>query len=133
MNVAMREADRLEITGLGLKPRHVLFVCWRESPCPMAATLDGEIAAVWGDVGSVLDPVGQAWLFTAPPVMRLPIEFFRKTREQVRERLAMRHMLRSHVAEDYVAALRFFRLLGFTVAAPEMVRGVPLCEIRISR
>jgi len=133
MNRAMREADRLEITGLGFCPRHVLFACWRESPYRMAATLDGEIAAVWGDAGSALDPVGQAWLFTAPPVMRLPVEFFRKTKEQVRGRLTMRHMLRSHVAEDYVAALRFFRLLGFTIAPPEMFRGVPMCEIRITR
>jgi len=133
MNGAMRETDRLEITGVGLQPRHVLFVCWRESPYRMAATLDGEIAAVWGDAGSVLDPVGQAWLFTAPAVTRLPVAFFRKTKEQIQGRLTMRHMLKSHVAEDYIAALRFFRLLGFTIAPPEMFRGVSMCEIRITR
>lgn len=133
----MRAEDRSEIAGLGLSPRHALFLCWQESPQPRMAEVDcgdgWEIAAAWGDCGALLDPVGRAWLFTAPPIEAVPLAFFRETRREVAARLRLRRRLVSSVRADYQRALRFFTMAGFRagdpVAAPPY--GLPYHPIEI--
>ena len=139
MSLSMRAMDRSEIEGAGMKVRHALNRIWRGSVDPRCAYVDSglgwEIAAVWGDEGSMLEALGRAWLFTAPPVEKVPLAFFREARKDIAQRLTMRRMLRSSVRADYTQALRFFRLLGFTIGPAVAVgpEGVFYREIAITR
>lgn len=130
----MRAADRAEIAGAGRIARHLLIALWRRSLDPRVGLLDGHVAAAWGDEAGLLDEEGAMWLFTTPLVERLPLAFFRQTRAEIAERLQVRRRLISEVAEDYTAALRFFRLLGFEIgearAAPS---GMRYCCMTICR
>lgn len=114
----MRAEDRAEIEGCGLVVRHTLAALWRRSTLPRVAIVDGLVAAAWGDEAGVLEGTGRMWLFTAPPVERLPVAFFRETRREVAERLRVRRALIADVAESYTKAARFFTLLGFSFGAP---------------
>lgn len=135
----LRAQDRSEIDGFGLSPRRALFHCWQQSPTPRVAEIAVDErwrpAAVWGDEGALLDPLGRAWLFTAPIIERVPLAFFREARRQIRERLQVRHRLISSVRADYSQALRFFALLGFQIseALPQPPNGVLYHEIEIGR
>lgn len=121
---------------MGIVPRHLLFRCWHNSPDPRVAEIDDgycwRVAAVWGDEGALLDPVGRAWLVTTPIIERLPLAFFREARREIGERLKLRRVLISQVAADYACALRFFRMLGFTIEGPvREATGAEYCLIRI--
>jgi hypothetical protein len=129
----MRAEDRAEIEALGLKPRHVLFHQWRASIEPKAGLVDGEVAACWGDAAPLLAAEGSIWLFTAPPIERVPLAYFQEARRDIAERLRVRRVLRAHVACDYERALRFFAMLGFRVGDVVTMAGGAYREIRIER
>ena len=129
----MRGEDRAEIEGAGLVVRHVLMRLWRGTIQPRAAIVDGEVAAIWGDEGGLVEHAGRMWLFTAPPVERLPLAFFRETRREVAEKLAYRQVLVADVADSYLSAQRFFRLLGFTIGEPFTVRDKAYRRMTIGR
>ena len=129
----MRAEDRAEIEGAGLVTRHALARLWRGSIEPRAAIVDGEVAAVWGDESGLFERVGRMWAFTAPPVARLPLAFFRETRREVAEKLAYRHVLVADVADSYLTAQRFFRLLGFTIGEPFLLGGAAYRRMTIAR
>lgn len=114
----LRAADRAEIAAVG-EPRHVLFGLWQASLEPRAAIVDGVVAAAWGDAAALLSDQGAAWFFTAPPIERVPLAFFREARREVARMLAGRETLASDVRKEYVCAQRFFSLVGFHVAAPD--------------
>jgi hypothetical protein len=125
----MRAADRAEIELCGLVPRHALTQLWRESIEPKAAIVDGEVAAAWGDAAPTLSYEGYVWLFTAPPIERIPFAFYRETRQIIARYLQVRRSLLAHVACDYERSIRFFAMLGFKVGEPVgMYR-----ELRIER
>jgi hypothetical protein len=114
----LRPDDLAEIAATGMKPRHLLTGLWRESHIRRAALVDGEIAAVWGCAGTMLSPVGEAWLLTAPAVAKLPLAFLKETREEMRAMLATKRIVTSGVLASYESSIRFMRMVGFTVGAP---------------
>lgn len=117
----LRLEDRAEIEAAGFQPKHLLFALWRASSWRRTALVDSEIAACWGDAAGALSLEGAVWLFTAPPIERLPLAFFREARREVAERLRVRSSLRSEVAAGYPQALRFFQLLGFAIGEPHRI------------
>lgn len=130
----LRAEDRAEIENAGLHPRHFLFRLYSESTLyRRAALIDGEVAAVWGDQAPLLSTEGHLWLLTAPPIERLPLAFFRETRREIRERLAVRSMLRADAASGYGRALRFFAMLGFEVLDVGSDGSTARRELRIER
>jgi hypothetical protein len=124
----MRAEDRAEIEGMGCVVRHFLFRLYRASFEPRVAIVDGEVAAAWGDHAGLLGDEGLMWAFTAPPVARLPLAFFRESRREVADRLKIRRSLITDVADGYKAAQRFFRLVGFQIDEP--VNGYRRMTIR---
>lgn len=115
----LRPADRTELLATGGKPRHVLFALWRHSLDPKVAIIDGEVAAAWGDAGDMLSPEGAPWLFTAPPIERVPMAFAHVAQCEIERMLGGRARLVTDTHRDYVRAQRFFRLLGFHVKHPD--------------
>jgi hypothetical protein len=114
----MRAEDRDEIESLGVAPRRLLRALYRESTHCGAATLAGELAAVWGCQGELASSVGMPWLFTAPPVERAPLAFFKETRGQVMRMLVTRRELVTDVLATYQRSLRFFAMMGFAIGEP---------------
>jgi hypothetical protein len=115
----MRQEDRAEIVGMGLRPRRVLHDLLVDSVLARVALVDGELAAVWGLQSMMAADVGRPWLFTAPPIERVPVAFFREVRREVDGMLATRRRLETRVLASYEKSIRFFRLLGFRVSEPE--------------
>lgn len=122
----LRQKDRIEIHRLGIKPRKALYRAFRNSLMCRTAFVDGEIAAMWG-IGvafreglSPLSDLGTPWLHTADAVERVPVFFIRRARAELAVMLAVKRRLESWVDADYAQAVRFLKLLGFTVetAAP---------------
>jgi hypothetical protein len=132
---ALRPMDRAEIERRGYHVRHLLHLLYRQSPLRRAALLDGQVAAVWGCEGSVLDTEGVPWLFTTPVVERSKVEFFRETRRQIDEMLKSRQRLSTYVLASYTQSTRFFAALGFRIGPPEPigVGGENYCLMSLER
>ena len=124
MSRAMRAGDRAEVERAGADAHRLLHWLWRDSYLRRAALVDGELAAVWGCQGSAIAAEGVMWLFTAQPVERIPLLFFRQARREVAEALTTHARVWSCVLDGYDKALRFFQMIGFSVGDPEpMVVG----------
>lgn len=127
---SIREEERAEFAAVGVKPRHGLVALWKKTPEPWAALDDvGHVLAVWGDAGPVLASEGLPWIVTGRRIEEHPLWFFREVRRQIEKMLVSRETLRSGIGEGCAKALRFYRLLGFTIG--DAVNGFH--EIRISR
>lgn len=142
----LRDGDRAEIEAAGLEPRrclrgsfqaaivrHTVFVF--EKDARERADGDGEIAAMWGLGGVLLGDVGQPWLLTAPAIERVPLAFVKEARAQVAVMLALKPVLRNHVAADYAKAIGLLKMLGFRIAPPEPFgpRGALFREFELRR
>ena len=122
----MRPMDRAEIEGMGLCVRHTLHHLWRNSSLRKAALVEGEVAAVWGLEGPMLDDVGMPWAFTAPAVERARLAFYRETRAEIEAMLHVKRRLQTYVLADYARAIRFFGRFGFQFCEPApLVAGGP--------
>lgn len=121
----LRDDDRDEIEAAGLDVRRTLRESFRDSILRYTALVDGEIAAMWGLGGSMIAEVGYPWLLTAPPSERLPQTYVKLAARNVAMMQSYRPRLENHVAARYQRAIRFVKLLGFTVepAAPYGAKG----------
>ena len=125
----LRPADRAEIEGLGVGIKKALWRAYRSSiMCRTAlVTIGGreEVAAMWGlclnyrDGVSLLSDMGVPWLHTSAAIEAIKVSFVREAKTEVAAMRAMRPMLENYVAADYDQAVRFIRLLGFTVDEPK--------------
>lgn len=131
----LRDADRLEITGLDLDPRSVIRASFRNAIMRRTAFVDGEIAAMWGLGGVMLSDEGAPWLMTSSVVERVPVAFVRIARAQVAEMLSRRGHLANVVQASYTGACRLLDVLGFTLdeAAPLGPHGVPFRKFWMKR
>jgi hypothetical protein len=131
----LRDGDRLEVASFGKEPRSALRLSFRHAILRRTAIVDGEIAAMWGLGGSMLDDTGYPWLLTSPAVERVPVSFLREGRREVARMLRLRRVLVGYVAASYHQACDFLERLGFTLGP--VVRLPPLNnafrEFRIER
>jgi hypothetical protein len=139
IEVAMREADRAEIEGCGVSVKKALWRGLRLSPLCRTALIDGAVAAVWGICAggrngvSLLGRTAVPWLHTTPAVERMPLAAVRVARSEIRAMQALWPRLENYVAADYAQAVKFLRLLGFTVEAPAPVgvAGALFCRFHL--
>ena len=135
----LREADRKEITDLGVKPKRAIYRAFRNSLWSRTAFVDDEIAAMWGlCVGmrpgvSALSPLAVPWLHTTPAAERIPLSFVKIGKQELLRMRANRRLLESFVAADYPKAIKFIRLIGFTVEAPVAIgdNGARFCRFHL--
>ena len=135
----MRDADRMEILNLGYPVKKALWRAYRNSIRCKAALVDAKVAAVWGlaiglrrDV-SPLSDLGVPWLHTSSAIERIPVAFIKQAKAELAAMLAQRPKLESFVAADYAQAIKFIRLLGFTVEKPEPIgiNGAPFSRFHM--
>ena len=130
----LRLGDRLEIASFGKEPRSALRLSYRNAILRRTAIVDGEIAAMWGLGGSMLDDTGYPWLITAPAIERIPISFLREGRREVARMLRLRRVLIGEVAAAYTQACRFLEVLGFELGEPRpMFKGDLFRSYRMER
>lgn len=129
----MRAEDRAEFELAGMVVRHRLHRLHRMTWAPRSAIVDGEVAAAWGDAAGLMDIEGLMWLVTSRAVERVPLAFFREARNEIARYLEDRETLRSCIAGPYLRAVRFFGMLGFEVAEPQIIDGAEYRTIRIAR
>lgn len=131
----LRDADRLEMTGLDLDPRAVIRTSYRNGIMRRTAFVDGKIAAMWGLGGVMLSDEGSPWLMTTPMVERVPVSFLRVARAQVAEMLSRRQRLSNVVQASYTGACRLLEHLGFTLSDPEPLgpHAVPFRRFTMTR
>lgn len=115
----MRQADQEEQRGLGMTPPDMLAFSLRSSLWIRTALVGGDVAAIWGLGGGVMDPRGIPWLLTAAPIERLPVTFLKVSRRIVAEMLDHKPHLSNFVAADYNAAVRYLKILGFRMEEPQ--------------
>ncbi len=129
----LRPEDEAEIRAVHGDPRLAIRRIILASPYRRVAYVDGEVAALWGCDGTLLSTEAHAWLVTTAAVEKVPLTFFREARRELREMLQSRRLLVSHAAASYEKALRFMRMLGFTVGEPRPLgrKGEMYCELRI--
>lgn len=112
---ALRPNDRQELLDFGVSAKRALWGSWRNSLIRKAAFVDGEIAALWGIVGTPLGPEGNLWLLTGNAIEKAKFSFIREARREVEEALEIFPALSGVVSVRYTQAVRFLETLGFTV------------------
>jgi hypothetical protein len=129
----LRPDDRAEALSSGLPVRRLLFMLWNDSCIRRAALVDGELTAVWGFCSQFASGVARPWLFTAPPIERVPLVFFRVAREQVAEVLETKSVLETGVLADYTRSLRFWKMIGFAESGSYWQGGQRFVKLRLER
>jgi hypothetical protein len=135
----LRAQDEAEILGLGVSVKKALWRAYRNSVLCKAALVDGEVAAVWGlCLGlrpgvNLLSDTGVPWLHTSYALERMPIAFIKEARREVAAMRAVRPRLENHVLTSYASAIRFIKMMGFTVDPPEFtgVKGILYCRFHM--
>jgi len=135
----LRPQDVAEIAGLGITVRKALWRGYRNSVRCRVAYIDGEPAAIWGVCVNLhpgqgpLSNQGVPWLHTTAAIERMPVTFVRQARREIAEMRKLYPHLENHVAADYSRAVRFIRLLGFTVDPPKPVglSGAMYCRFHL--
>jgi hypothetical protein len=135
----MRDADRREIENLGFGVKKALYRAFRNSVMCKAALIHGEVAAVWGlavalrENVSPLSDLGVPWLHTSALVEQVPFSFVRVGKRELAAMRQLRPKLESFVAADYKEAIKFLKILGFTVdkAEPLGLNGSLYCRFHM--
>jgi hypothetical protein len=117
--VNLRAADRKEVQAAGLSSYRAVRRAFRSGILSRTAFVDGDIAAMWGLGGNLLSEIGHPWLLTTPAVERVPFSFAREAKRAVGEMLLYRSVLFDYVDANYEQAIRFLKILGFTLGEPE--------------
>ena len=115
----LRDGDRAEIQAMGRDPRRALRFAYRASLMPpRVATVDGQVAAMWGLGGDLISDVGEPWLLTGHAADRVPFAFVRIAKAELAAMLAVKPRLDNYVAADYAKAVRLLEGLGFRIDPP---------------
>lgn len=139
IGLKLRAEDVAEIAGLGGNVRKALWRGFRTSIWCRVASVDGELAAIWGLCVAGRPGIGPLagkavpWLLTTDAIERIPVAFVRHARREVAAMRQLYPALENHVAADYRRAVKFLRLIGFDVDAPEPVGvgGALFCRFHI--
>lgn len=115
----LRDNDKAEIEALGVSAKTGLRMSFRNAILRKTYFVDGEIAAMSGLCGAMLDDKGEPYLVTSSVAERMPITFVKEARKSVQEMLAHRTYLEGYVAADYSQACGLLETLGFTLDLPE--------------
>lgn len=114
----LRPGDAGEFAPLGIDARAGLWRCYRKSLARRTILLGDDVAAMAGVAGTALGDEGGVWLFTTPLVEQQPVAFLKCCRELAGNALSIFRKISGIVSLDYVAAVRFLGLMGFTVGEP---------------
>lgn len=118
----LRPEDAEEVRALGQpSAMRMLYRAWRLSVIRRTALVDGEVAACWGVLGSMMGGEGTPWLLTTPAIERVPVAFAREGRREAAEMLAAYPRLVNYVHAPYRRAIGFLKIVGFSIDEAEPI------------
>jgi hypothetical protein len=120
----LRVEDREELEATGTDPRRAVWGSWRLSDYAQVVLVDERVAAIGGVAPVGNSGIADIWLLTTPAVEFVRTAFVKIARDElefVHERF---WRVQGFCYFRYTRALKFLRLLGFTV---EDTR--PFCRI----
>ena len=115
----LREADRREVTALGLRPLDAATLSFLGSDICLAGCIDGVPAMLFGAGASLLSDTAAAWALGTDACNRAPVAMVKFGRRAVREFLKLYPALENYCDARYAKSHRWLELLGFTLGAPE--------------
>lgn len=119
LGVIMNAEDWLEAEQLGMTPHRALWRSWKMSTLRNAAIVDGEVAAIWGVVGTFMGLTGRIWMVTGPKAREVSsLDFALLYRREVRKMLEIYPRLENIVDNNYSMSLRMLAISGFSLGDP---------------
>lgn len=115
LGLHMNVEDREEAEAMGLKAHRALWRSWKSSTLRTAALVDGEVAAIWGVIGSFIGMTGLAWFVTGPKAREVsPLYFAQLYRREVRKMLEIFPRLENRTVDStYNGAVKMLQIAGF--------------------
>lgn len=114
---ALRDADREEGEALGLDANKSTFFAYRNASYRQTAFINGQIAAMWGVIGTPLSMVGQPYLLTTHAVEKIsPVKFTRLYKSEVEKMKQMFPRLENYVDARYNQSVRMLKIAGFKLS-----------------
>ncbi len=110
---ALRHEHYIAEKMAGGDPHRQAQAVFRASYFTRAFTIDGELAAVCGAVGSSLSPFAHVWLLISENATRYPKQIIRHARATIAELMKDKVELRTTVIGGDDAGLRLAAFLGF--------------------
>lgn len=110
----LRAADKKEAERLGLDPTKAVFHAYHGAVYRKTALVNGEVAAMWGVVGTPLGTLGRPYLITGEAVEKIsPYKFARIYMNEVQQMKKLFPVLENYVDASYTGAVRMLKLAGF--------------------
>jgi hypothetical protein len=116
----MRKKDIEECLAFGMSPGRGMRKSVRESIYARTALVDGVVVAMWGIGGALMSDDGCAWMVTGNGVEKVKFAFIRISMWEIDKMHEYKSVLSNYVHADYTEAVRFFKIIGFSIseAAP---------------
>lgn len=120
LGLCMNTEDREEAEALGLKSNRALWRSWKMSIIRKTGLVDGEVAAIWGVIGSFIGYTGLAWFVTGPRARDIsPLSFALLYRREMRKMLEVFPRLENRTVDaSYEQAVKMLKLAGFSQGTP---------------
>jgi|GEM_PF-2178061 len=110
---ALRMEHRKAVAVTGFNAHYELAARFRDSAFRRVWLIDGQLAALGGVTGGLMEPSGQVWLALSHRALRYPVHLVREARRQLAEIMTIKHEIFTLALGTDEAALRFALFLGF--------------------
>lgn len=114
----LRSRDKSIATKAGISQHEVLYRIYRNSLTATTVFCNGEIAAIWGVMGTFLGRSGRPWLIASPIVEDYPMKLAFRYRGELKNMLKRFSVLEDWVCADDDKTIKFLKILGFKFDAP---------------
>lgn len=127
----LRESDRLEAEALGLRGVDAVMQSFYGSDECYTGLFDGEPMMLFGASGSLFRDEAAIWALGTEVCDRVPMAMVRGGRGIVRDFLTRYPVLTNWCDARYEKSLRWLKMIGFTIGAPEPygVHGEKFCRL----
>lgn len=124
LSKTLRPEDKQEAIHFGLDPNKAAFYSFRRALYRLTAVVDGEVAAMWGVIGTPMSNIGRPYLITGTAVNKVsPLVFTRIYKQEVQNMMKLFPVLENYVDASYYSAVRMLKLIGFTISKPFEYNG----------
>lgn len=111
----LRIEHRDALARVGRDAHRELRNIFDQSAFSRALVINGDLAAVGGVTGTMLESTGYAWIAISQETTKYPVSLLRVVRRQLDEAMMSRHELATTIIGGDEAAKRFAVFLGFHV------------------
>lgn len=112
----LRPEHESALLRVGVNSHRELRTTFEASYLRKAMLIDRKLAGIGGIMGSILSPIGFAWLALTDRATRHPLAIVREVKKHLAEEMRTKTELTTTIMADDMAARRFAIFLGFHVS-----------------